>query len=50
MNKYEKLMEKSETARNLAIACQDLDLKLFYLNVSKGFEEKARALLVGEVC
>lgn len=50
MNKYEILMEKSENAINKAIATKDVYLQLFYLNVAKGLEEKARALLVGEVC
>ena len=50
MNKYEILMEKSENAINKAIATKDVYLQLFYLNVAKGLENKARALLVGEVC
>lgn len=49
MNEYIRLMKKSENARKKAIACQDVDLKLFYLNVSKGFEEKARALQVRDL-
>lgn len=50
MNEYIRLMEKSEQAVDMAIATKDVYLQLFYLNVAKGLEEKARALLVGEVC
>lgn len=50
MNEYIRLMEKSEQAINKGLESKSVDLQIFYLKVAKRLEEKARALLVGEVC
>lgn len=50
MNEYIRLMEKSEQAINKGLESKSVDLQIFYLKVAKVLEEKARALLVGEVC
>jgi hypothetical protein len=50
MNEYIRLMEKSEQAIKNGLESKSVDLQIFCLKVAKYFEEKARALLVGEVC
>lgn len=45
---FEKLMEKSQKYFALAKSEQDLDKKLFYLSVSKGYKIKAYNLTIEE--
>lgn len=48
MTKYEQLMEQADKAIERAALEQDLDLKEFYLNASKGFVIKAMKLTIEE--
>ena len=45
---YEKLIKKANFYFNKALKTKDLNLKLFYLSASKGYEEKALNLTIGE--
>ena len=47
---YQTLIEQSEAALEKAKQTTDLNLKLFYLRVAKGYEMKAKNLTLGEAC
>lgn len=47
---YQTLIEQSEEALEKAKQTTDLNLKLFYLRVAKGYERKAKNLTIGEAC
>lgn len=48
MSKYEDLMNKADKAIERAALEQDYNLKVFYLNASKGFVIKAMKLSLEE--
>lgn len=48
MSKYEQLMEQADKAIERAAHEQDYNLKVFYLNASKGFVIKAMKLTIEE--
>lgn len=45
---YEKLIKKANQYFEKAMKTKNLELKLFYLSASKGYEEKALNLTIGE--
>ena len=47
---YQTLIEQSEAALEKAKQTTDLELKLFYLRVAKGYKLKANSLTIGEAC
>lgn len=48
MTKYESLMNKADKVLEKAALEQDYNLKVFYLNASKGFKIKAMKLTIEE--
>jgi hypothetical protein len=49
MNKYQTLMKKSEECLSKARQIENPDLKIFWVNASQGFREKALDLTLDEV-
>lgn len=48
MTKYEKMIKKSNENLEKALNTTNLDLRLFYLNTSKGLKIKANKLSIEE--
>lgn len=48
MTQYEKMIKKSNQCLEKAQSTSDLDLRLFYLNTSKGLKIKANNLSIEE--
>lgn len=46
---YEKLIEKANEYVIKAQSTNNLDLRIFYLNASKGYKQRAESLTVGDV-
>lgn len=47
--KYETLMEQKDRAEQKAVELSDGSLKTFFANAAKGFDKKAKDLLIPEV-
>lgn len=48
MTKYERLMSLAKIMHDKALSNDCVDMKIFFLNASKGYEEKARKLTIQE--
>lgn len=47
---YEKLIKKANQCFEKALKTKDVELKIFYLSASKGYEDKAKNLTIEEAC